>query len=110
MLRRIGAFVLLVALGSGALIGGGLAGAARASEVSVDIVFAPAPPPVAPVEVIGVAPGPGYVWIAGHYAWHGRWVWIGGYWERVPRGYAVWVPGHWDRRAGGWVWVEGHWR
>src|SRR6516164_7342508 len=36
------------------------------------------PPPR--VEVVPVAPGPGYNWVPGHWAWRGSgWVWIGGH-------------------------------
>jgi hypothetical protein len=111
MTGRITAFALAIAIGSGVLVGGAFAvPASAATEVAIGVVFAPYGPPAAPVEVIGVAPGPGYVWVGGHYAWRGRWVWVRGHWDRAPVGYAGWVPGHWGRRAGGWVWVEGHWR
>jgi WXXGXW repeat (2 copies) len=68
-------------------------------------------PPVAQVEVAPVAPGPGYVWVAGHWAWRRRgYVWRPGHWV-VPAapGY-VWAPGHWAPRGGGFVWIEGRWR
>ena len=45
-------------------------------------VIPEAPPPQ--YEVVGVAPGPGYVWIGGYWNWVGRrHVWIGGHW-RAP--------------------------
>jgi len=71
------------------------------------------PPPLPPpqVEVVPGAPGPAYVWVAGHWAWRrGGYMWVPGYWA-VPAtpGY-VWAPGHWAPRRGGYVWVEGHWR
>jgi len=37
-----------------------------------------------PVEVISACPGPGFVWVRGHYR-VGMW------------GHLVWVPGHWRR-------------
>ncbi len=44
-------------------------------------VVVAAPPPQ--VEVIGVAPGPGYIWISGFWnPMGGRHVWIGGHWQR----------------------------
>ncbi|APR95233.1 hypothetical protein PATSB16_18930 [Pandoraea thiooxydans] len=46
-------------------------------------VVAPArPPQPAPrVEVVPVAPVPGYHWVRGHYRWNGyRWVWVRGHW------------------------------
>lgn len=40
----------------------------------------PPPPPI--VEVIPMAPAPGYHWVAGHYRWHaGQWVWTPGHWR-----------------------------
>ena len=66
-------------------------------------------PPEPRREVIGYPPGPGYVFIHGHWAWHHEhWEWIGGRWE-APRPNAVWIEGHWDNRPNGWVWVEGRW-
>ncbi len=74
-------------------------------------VFVRVAPPRARVEVIGVAPGPGYVWIAGYHAWRGgAYVWVPGRWERPPEPrYHRWVPGHWREHRNGWYWVEGHW-
>lgn len=103
MIRRMATIGLLLALGSGLLVGSSIVRpAAGATKVTVGVVFAPGPPPVAPVEVVGVRPAPGWVWIRGHYAWRGRWVWIG-IGPGVPVGYAVWVPGYWARPSGGWA-------
>ncbi len=67
-------------------------------------------PPAPRVEVIGVAPGPDYVWIQGHWAWHDNdYGWIGGRWEQRPDRHARWVAGRWQHRHGGWSWTEGHW-
>lgn len=76
----------------------------------VDIVVRRPPPER--VEVQSTAPGSGYVWIRGHYAWQGGdYVWIAGRWEQPPQAtYRRWTPGHWARARGGWYWVEGHWR
>jgi len=79
------------------------------------VAVAPSPvvsqPPPAPVkEVVVAAPGPGYVWVPGHWSWHGRWVWVRGAWVAVPRRHAVWVPGYWAQRPQGYVWIGGHWR
>jgi hypothetical protein len=64
-------------------------------------------PPAPRQEFIGAAPGPGYAWIGGHWAWRNGWVWMRGHWDRRA-GY-VWSPGHWDRRDGGYIWIEGQW-
>ncbi|HKR54785.1 MAG TPA: hypothetical protein VJS20_00680 [Gemmatimonadales bacterium] len=68
-------------------------------------------PPPDRVEVIGVAPAPNYIWIAGHWGWSGGdYMWIGGRWSPIERGYRRWEPGHWRHHGHEWYWVEGHWR
>lgn len=42
-------------------------------------------PPAPIVETRPVAPGPGFVWIAGYHRWDGgRYVWVPGRWDRPP--------------------------
>lgn len=68
------------------------------------------PPPLR-AEVVGVSPGPGYVWVPGYYSYErGAYVWVGGRYMRAPRARARWVPAHWERNRRGWYFVEGHWR
>jgi hypothetical protein len=67
-------------------------------------------PPAPIVERRPAMPGPGYVWIEGHWRWEarrGQWAWVRGHWD-IRQGY-TWVAGHWDQRPNGWVWVEGRW-
>jgi len=68
------------------------------------------PPPPAPVETVGVAPGPGYVWVGGEWVWNGGWVWVGGHWLLPPHPRAVWVRGGWARGPQGWYHSPGRWR
>jgi hypothetical protein len=71
------------------------------------VVYTEPPPPR--YEVAPAAPGTGYVWIGGHWAWQlGRHVWIGGRWALPPAG-QVWVPGLWYRHDRGWRWRDGYW-
>ena len=66
--------------------------------------------PTAPAEQVTVAPGPGYVWMSGHWSSvNHAWVWVGGHWEMPPSPSALWVGGHWVRGASGWIWVDGAW-
>lgn len=66
-------------------------------------------PPAPQVEVVGVAPGPGYVWMGGYWGWvGGRHVWVGGHWGPGRPGYH-WVPHAWVHEGGGWRMHEGHW-
>lgn len=59
---------------------------------------------------VTVAPGPGYVWLAGHWTnVSQRWVWVAGHWELPPSPSALWVAGHWVRGNSGWIWVDGAW-
>ena len=69
-------------------------------------------PPPPRYGVIGVAPGPGYVWTEGFWDWRaGGYVWVPGRWMRPPRPRAVWVPGGWvERPHRGWVFRRGRWR
>jgi hypothetical protein len=68
-------------------------------------------PPPARVEVIGVAPAPGLVWIGGYWNWvGGNHVWVGGHWEAPPPGYHAWVAHRWVPYRGGWRLAPGHWR
>jgi len=74
-------------------------------------VVVEARPPAYRVEVIPVAPGPGYFWIRGYWGWGaGAYYWVPGRWEMRPRPRAVWVPGRWRAVRRGWYWVPGHWR
>ena len=78
--------------------------------------YYPAARPVVyqPTQAVGErvtpAPGPGYVWMAGH--WNNvsqRWVWVAGHWDLPPSPSAIWTAGHWVQGSSGWVWVDGAW-
>lgn len=79
-----------------------------APDQPAEVVTEAPPPPQE--EVIVASPGPEFVWTPGFWAWHGRWVWVGGRWARPPHRHAVWVAGHWGHRGHGYVWVGGRWR
>ncbi len=80
---------------------------APAAQVGVEVMVAP---PAPHVEVVGVAPGPGYFWIAGFWNWAGsRHVWVPGRWEAHRPG-QVWVPHQWHQHGNGWRQEHGHWR
>lgn len=70
------------------------------------VVVSPPPPRV---EVIGVAPAPGYVWIGGYWGWtSGRHQWVPGYWAPPRPGYR-WAPHRWERRGPNWHERRGRW-
>jgi WXXGXW repeat (2 copies) len=81
-----------------------------AARVDLGIaVGAPPPPPPPPAVVVGpvgIAPGPGYVWVPGYWDWvAGRWVWVDGRWVLPPRPRAVWVEPRMEFRL-----HRGRWR
>jgi WXXGXW repeat (2 copies) len=66
-------------------------------------------PPEPRVEVIGVAPTPGYVWFGGYWRWVGaRHEWVPGYWAPGRAGYH-WIGHTWVRSGDGWRMRPGHW-
>ena len=93
---------------------------ALASVTLTGCVVAPAPgyyaggtvmvaPPAPQVEVVGVAPAPGYVWIGGYWNWvGGRHIWVSGHWTK-PRPGHHWVAYEWVRQGDGWRLRPGHW-
>jgi|SRR5579875_251199 len=73
------------------------------------VSYGPPPPPVG-YGAVGVAPGPGFVWIDGYYTWAGgRYVWVPGRWARPPYRGAVWHAPEWRREGRGWHFREGRW-
>jgi len=69
------------------------------------------PPEPRVVGVVGVAPGPGFVWTDGYWGWRGgNWAWVGGAWVRPPRAGAVWVPHRWVRYGNRYRFARGYWR
>lgn len=70
------------------------------------VLVAPPPPRV---DVIGVAPYPGYVWIGGFWTWRGgRHDWVPGRWD-APRHGHRWAPHRWEQRNGHWREHPGRW-
>jgi hypothetical protein len=66
-------------------------------------------PPAPQVEVVGVAPRPGWVWQPGYWNWQGdRHVWVNGAWVEPRPGYR-WEPHAWMREGKGWRLREGYW-
>lgn len=78
---------------------------------SAQTVIRVAPPPPVRMGVVGVAPGPGYVWVGGYQRWNGAgYVWVPGRWLRPPRFGAVWVAPRYVHRGNTWVFYKGYWR
>jgi len=74
-------------------------------------VYIAAPPPAPRYGIVGVAPGPGFVWAEGYWDWRGgAWAWAPGTWMRPPRPGAVWVAPRWVPNGRHYRFVRGHWR
>jgi hypothetical protein len=100
----------------------GICAAALAAALSGCVVeaphhpyYAPAPvvvqvaPPAPQVEVVGVPPIAGQIWIGGAWFWEGgRHVWHPGHWDAPRPGYG-WVPHRWEHVGNEWHFHEGHW-
>lgn len=98
-IRVIGASLVLAA-----------AVACASGGMTMGVTYSERRPPPDRVEVIGVAPTAGYVWVPGHWRWRGNdFDWTPGHWVPVERGYRHWVPGHWTQRHNRWYWVDGYW-
>jgi hypothetical protein len=83
------------------------AGLASAQEVVIRV----APPRPVRVGVVGVAPGPGFVWREGWHEWRGgAYVWVPGGWIRPPHPGMIWVAPRYRAYRGGYVFVPGRWR
>jgi len=68
-----------------------------------------APPPL-PQYVQPPAPGDGYIWTPGYWAWgpYGYY-WVPGVWVEPPYESALWTPGYWGFYGGRYLWYPGHW-
>jgi hypothetical protein len=76
-----------------------------------DIYATEEPPPPRSEVVVGVAPGPSYIWVGGYWTRHrDGWFWVGGRWAARPHQNAVWEQGRWDRHPRGYIRVRGRWR
>jgi WXXGXW repeat (2 copies) len=56
------------------------------------------------------APGDGYIWTPGYWAWTGDgYEWVQGAWVAAPYTGALWTPGYWGYGYGGYFWNAGYW-
>ena len=68
-----------------------------------------APPPLPDYEQ-PVAPGDGYMWTPGYWAWGAAgYYWVPGVWVEPPYMGALWTPGYWRFWGGRYAWYPGHW-
>ncbi|MBS0430937.1 MAG: YXWGXW repeat-containing protein [Proteobacteria bacterium] len=80
-----------------------------AAFISVGISVGFAPPPL-PVYAQPYAPGPGYIWTPGYWAWDGYgYYWVPGTWILPPQIGLLWTPGWWGWDTGYYRWHAGYW-
>ena len=80
--------------------------------LSVSVGFArTAPPPLVEVDQ-PEAPGDGYIWTPGYWAWDDNvqdYYWVEGEWVMAPEPGLLWTPGYWNFDNGGYRWNAGYW-
>jgi hypothetical protein len=91
-------FLILLALG---------VSSASLGAVFVSVAIAP---PALPVYVQPMAPGPGYIWTPGYWAYGtDGYYWVPGTWVLAPYVGALWTPGWWGWSGGVYLWHAGYW-
>jgi len=67
-------------------------------------------PPLIPVYAQPIAPGYGYIWTPGYWAYgDDGYYWIDGAWVYPPYVGALWTPGYWGWGGGVYFWNAGYW-
>jgi WXXGXW repeat (2 copies) len=67
-------------------------------------------PPILPVYVQAICPGPGYIWGPGYWAYGDEgFYWVPGTWVLPPSAGLLWTPGYWGFSEGLYVWHVGYW-
>jgi len=68
------------------------------------------PPPPLPDYDQPPAPGDGYIWTPGYWAWGADgYYWVPGAWVEPPYTAALWTPGYWGFYGGRYLFYPGHW-
>lgn len=79
------------------------------AQVSAGISVQTAPPPL-PDYPQPFAPGPGYIWTPGYWAWGAYgYYWVPGTWVLAPQVGLLWTPGYWAWNDGFYWWHYGYW-
>jgi len=103
-ITRVLQTIIVAALIAGALF---LAPAAANARVFVAVGFAP---PAIPIYEQPLAPGYGYIWTPGYWAYGpDGYYWVDGAWVEPPYVGALWTPGYWGWGGGGYFWYPGYW-
>jgi uncharacterized membrane protein YgcG len=77
------------------------------ARVFVSVGFAP---PLIPIYAQPIAPGYGYIWTPGYWAYgDDGYYWVDGEWVYPPYVGALWTPGYWGWYGGAYLWYPGYW-
>jgi hypothetical protein len=82
------------------------------ADISLNITVDAPPPPPRHEVIVGVRPGPDYIWIDGYWeGTPGHYTWVGGRWDRPPHPHATWYAPRWEKdHDGHYHQVKGEWR
>ena len=74
------------------------------------VTYAPQPPPPLPQYEQPQAPGDGYLWTPGYWAWSPQgYYWVPGAWVEAPYEDALWTPGYWGFWHNRYGFYRGYW-
>ncbi len=91
------------------LVGAALALVPAASFAGVFVSITVAPP-LLPVYTQPVAPGDGYLWNPGYWAYGDEgYYWVPGVWVQPPTVGLLWTPGYWGWGGGVYLFHAGYW-
>ena len=103
-LTRVLQSTIVAAVIAGALL---LAPATASARVFVSVGFAP---PAIPIYAQPIAPGYGYIWTPGYWAYGpDGYYWVDGAWVLPPYDGALWTPGYWGWDDDAYLWYPGYW-
>lgn len=84
--------------------------ATASAQISVGVSVRFGPPPLRVVAVQPIAPGPGYFWTPGYWAYSpAGYYWVPGAWVLAPAPGMLWTPGYWGYGDGLYIWHAGYW-
>ncbi len=83
--------------------------AASSAQIGVGISIRIAPPEL-PVYDQPIAPGDGYIWTPGYWAYgDDDYYWVPGTWVMAPEVGYLWTPGYWGGDGDNYIFHEGYW-
>jgi hypothetical protein len=85
---------------------------AALADISINIGLEGPPPPPRQEVIVGVSPGPDFIWVGGYWDGSpGHYTWVGGRWDHPPHAHGQWFAPHWDKGTDGhYHQTKGEWR